>query len=109
MTLIDLAEIKLLHGDVLAEIVATERAADALAKRLGHLSRAIEDLRMRVGSRELNRDVRDLYTAVPSIVCAKLSEGNFNFGTAEYLPPAQRQIRQWVMDLDSVMALVARK
>jgi hypothetical protein len=46
---------------------------------------------------------------VPSIVCAKPSEGNFNFGTAEYLQPSQRQIRQWTTDIDSVIALAARR
>jgi hypothetical protein len=68
-------EIRQSHAELLAEADATEAAAQRFMVRLKHLSQAIEDLRMRVGSRELNRDVRDLYTAVPSIVCAKLSEG----------------------------------
>jgi len=46
---------------------------------------------------------------VSSIVCAKLSESGFNFGTAEYLPPRQRQVRQLIMDVDAVGALSGKK
>jgi hypothetical protein len=43
------------------------------------------------------------------IVGARLSASGFNFGSADFVPARQRQIGQWVMDIDSVMALASRR
>jgi hypothetical protein len=100
-----LAEIRQSHAELVEEADATEAAAHRLMMRLRHLSHAIEELRLRVGGVAMNEDMADMREAVPPIVCAKLSESSLHFGTAAYLPQDQRQIRQWIPDLDRLLEL----